>query len=115
MAGFAAVGMGFYVVAPNLILSALSLLLLAACPLLMLLMMNVMQGMSSTGERISRLTQKLLRDVSKNNMFSRDEQLAQLREQLQGLQEQQSDIASQINVLEQAERQSTFDTVQSEQ
>ncbi len=75
MAGLAAVGMRFYVVAPNLIFSALSLLLLAACPLLMLLMMNAMQGMNSTDERISRLAPRLLRNVSKNNMFSRDEQL----------------------------------------
>lgn len=67
-------GMEFHVVASNLVLSALSLLLLAACPLLILPMMNAMQSMNRTGERISRLTQRLLRDVS-NNMFSRDEQL----------------------------------------
>jgi cell division protein FtsB len=44
-----------------------------------------------------------------SSILSREEQLAQLREQMQNLQEQQKVIARHIDILEQNERQSTFD------
>lgn len=44
LAGLAAVGVGLYVVRPDLVLSALPLLLLAACPLSMLFMGRMMGG-----------------------------------------------------------------------
>lgn len=43
LAGLAAVGIGIYVVAPNLAAAAIPILLLAACPLSMLLMMVMMK------------------------------------------------------------------------
>lgn len=42
--GLAAVGLGIWVVAPNLVVGVLPLLLIAACPLSMLLMMRGMSG-----------------------------------------------------------------------
>ena len=44
LAGLAVVGAGILVIAPGLIIGALPLLLLAACPLSMLLMMRGMNG-----------------------------------------------------------------------
>lgn len=44
LAGLAAVGVGLWVVAPNLIGAALPLLLVAACPLSMFFMMRGMSG-----------------------------------------------------------------------
>jgi hypothetical protein len=46
-AGLAAVGVGIYVVAPNLAAAALPFLILAICPLLMLLIMRSMQDVRS--------------------------------------------------------------------
>ncbi len=43
LAGLAAVGVGIYLVAPDLVVAALPILLLAACPLSMVLMMWSMQ------------------------------------------------------------------------
>ena len=48
LAGLAVVGVGIFLVAPGLALAALPLLLLAACPLSMLLMMKSMGGMQGT-------------------------------------------------------------------
>lgn len=76
LAGLAAVGVGIAVFAPKLALGALPLLLLAACPLSMLLMMNAVQVMNSMGERTNHLIPRRLRDTSTSNMLSRDEQLA---------------------------------------
>lgn len=43
-AGLAAVGLALYLVAPNVAYAALPLLILAACPLSMVLMMKMMSG-----------------------------------------------------------------------
>ncbi len=43
LAGLATVGVGIYLVAPDLVLTALPILLLAACPLSMVLVMRSMQ------------------------------------------------------------------------
>jgi uncharacterized protein YlxW (UPF0749 family) len=106
LAGLAAVGVGIAFLAPKLALGALPLLLLAACPLSMLLMMATMNGM---GERSATSTRRQLKGTTASSVLSREEQLAQLRKQLQNLQQQQEVIARQINALEQNERQSTFD------
>ena len=47
LAGLAAVGVGIYLVAPDLVAAALPILLLAACPLSMVLMMWSMQHTQS--------------------------------------------------------------------
>lgn len=47
LVGLAATGVGVYLVAPDLVLAALPILLLAACPLSMLLMMWGMQHAQS--------------------------------------------------------------------
>lgn len=106
LAGLAAVGVGIAFLAPKLALGALPLLLLAACPLSMLLMMVTMNGM---GQRSATSTRRQLKGTTASSVLSRSEQLAQLREQLQNLQQQQEVIARQINALDQNERQSTFD------
>lgn len=49
LAGVAVVGLGAWVIAPNLIGAALPLLLLAVCPLSMLLMMRGMGGRGQMG------------------------------------------------------------------
>ncbi len=50
LAGLAAVGVGVYVFAPHLFAAALPLLLLAACPLSMVLMMAAMGKMGGSKE-----------------------------------------------------------------
>ncbi len=89
LAGLAAVGLGIWLVAPNLIGPALPLLLLAACPLSMLLMMRGMQGSqcATTAQQPAspagvRLTQQ--------------EQLTELKAQLAILQNRQQAIAREI-------------------
>ena len=99
LAGLAAVGVGIYVVAPELTLSALPLLLLAACPLSMLFMMKGMGGMQ--GGQCSTQGQQGQQAVGQP--LSREEQLAQLRAQLQSVGEQQTALARQIEQLQPAE------------
>jgi flagellar motor protein MotB len=108
LAGLAAVGFGIAVFAPKLALGALPLLLLAACPLSMFLMMVTMNG---KGEGSASSTRRQLKGTTASSALSREEQVAQLREQLQNLQQQQEAIASQINTLEQTQRQSAFGKV----
>lgn len=105
MAGLVAVGIGIALFAPKLVSSALPLLLLAACPLSMLLMMVAMGNM---GRGSAASTPRQLKGMPAHTALSREEQLALLREQFQSLQSQQANIASQINILEQAELQSTL-------
>lgn len=51
-----AVGVGIYLLAPNLIAAALPLLLVAVCPLSMLLMMKTMRGQeTNAGPAIARI------------------------------------------------------------
>lgn len=90
VAGLAAVGVGIAFLAPKLVLGALPLLLLAACPLSMLLMMVTINGMD---QRSATSTRRQLKGTTASSVLSREEQLAQLREQLQNLQQQQEVIA----------------------
>ena len=48
--GLSVVGLGIWLVAPNLIAAAIPLLLIAVCPVSMLLMMKAMGGGSETAE-----------------------------------------------------------------
>ncbi|MGG6295707.1 DUF2933 domain-containing protein [Leptolyngbya sp. AN02str] len=99
LVGLVAVGIAIALLAPQLTLSALPLLLLAACPLSMLLMMVMMNRMDK--DSMSASSPRSVNSLPASTPLSRDEQLAQLREHLQQLQTQQEAIARQINTLEQ--------------
>lgn len=86
LAALAAVGAGIFAVAPDLALAALPILLLAICPLSMMFMMRGMQ--QNGGEEGERQEAGL----------TREEQLAQLREQ-------QAALTDEIDGLEQEEPQ----------
>lgn len=90
LAGLGAAGVGVYLVAPGLAVAALPLLLLAVCPLSMLLMMKGMQGgqCETQGRRAS--------SQEADAGPTREEQIARLRGQ-------QADLADRIGALEQEE------------
>jgi hypothetical protein len=89
IAGLAGVGVGIYLVAPDLVVAALPILLLAACPLSMLIMMWGMQGAHGKDQRASQEA-----DAS----LTREEHLTRLRWQ-------QAALTERINELEQDETQ----------
>jgi hypothetical protein len=89
IAGLAAVGIGIYFVAPNLVAAALPILVLAICPLSMLLMMWGMQGGHSEDQQASQEVDAGL---------TREEHLTRLRWR-------QAALAERINELEQDEPQ----------
>jgi septal ring factor EnvC (AmiA/AmiB activator) len=95
LVGLAAVGLGVWVVAPDLVGLALPLLILLACPLSMLFMARGMQGGQSASqpEQASRPA-----DVR----LTRDEQLTELKAQLAIAQTRQQAIAREIAELEAA-------------
>ncbi|MBI3979687.1 MAG: DUF2933 domain-containing protein [Chloroflexi bacterium] len=95
VAGLAALGLGIWVVAPNLVGAALPLLLLAACPLSMLLMMRGMQH----GQCESHPAP--VRQPARPEL-TRAQQLAELKTQLVVLQAQHETIAREIARLEAA-------------
>ena len=95
LAGLAAVGLGVWIVAPNLIGAALPLLLLAACPLSMLVMARGMQG-----GQCSMPPRQEQRPAGVR--LTRDEQLAELKAQLTIAQTRQEAIAREIAELEAA-------------
>ena len=88
IAGLAALGVGTYVVAPNLAAAAVPLLLLAICPLSMVLMMWGMQRGGGTEGRAPREVDEA--DAG----LTREEHLARLRTE-------QADLAGRIGELEQ--------------
>lgn len=90
LAGLAAVGVGVWVVAPGWVGAALPLLLLAACPLSMLLMMRGRQGAQCAPQAAPPPPPAL----------TRDEQVAELKAQLATVQAQQEALAQQIAALE---------------
>jgi hypothetical protein len=92
LAGLAATGVAIYLFAPNLIAAALPILLLAVCPLSMLLMMLTMKDMQGhQGEaRERQLSQE------NDTGLTREEQIARLRAQ-------QAALAVQIDALERSE------------
>jgi hypothetical protein len=93
LAGLAAVGVGIYFVTPDLVLAALPILLLAACPLSMLLMMWAMRGGPSEDQQASQEADAGL---------TREEHLTRLRWQ-------QAALADRIDELEQDEPQPARD------
>ncbi len=89
IAGLAAVGVGIYFVAPDLVVAALPILVLAICPLSMLVMMWAMRGGHSEDRQASREADAGL---------TREERLTRLRWQ-------QAALAERINELQQDEPQ----------
>ena len=87
LAGLAAVGVGIYLVAPDLVLAALPILLLVACPLSMLLMMWSMQHTHGQGQQPPQ---------EPDGEHTHEERIAQLRAQ-------QAALADQIGALEERE------------
>ena len=92
LVGLAVVGLAVWVVAPQLVLAALPLLLIVACPLSMLVMMGRMRG----GQ------------PAQANQFpaegrTRDEHVGELRSRLLSVQAEQEAIARQIAEIESPE------------
>lgn len=87
LAGLAAVGVGIYLVAPDLVVAAIPLLLLAACPLSMVLMMWSMQHAQGQGQQTPQ---------DPDLDLTREEQIAQLRTH-------RAALADQLGALEQEE------------
>ena len=102
LAGLAAVGVGIYVFAPDMVVGALPLLLLAACPLSMLVM-----GRGMMGGQCPTLTQQAAPPERTGQpvavQLTRDEQLAELKSQLTILEVRQRAIAREIVALEGAD------------
>ena len=96
LAGLGVVGLGIYLVAPELVAASLPILLLAACPLSMLFMMKAMQGSPGKAQG-DNAVRKDGADPS-----SRDEDLARLRARQVGL-------ADQIDALERDESRAARD------
>ena len=88
LAGLGAVGVGLYLVAPG-VAAALPLLLLAVCPLSMLLMMKGTRG-SRCGTRGQQMPEETGAGIT------REEQVTRLRMQ-------QADLADRIEALKQEE------------
>jgi hypothetical protein len=86
LAGLALLGVAIYLIAPNLIAAALPTLLLAACPLSMLLMMWGMQHTQGQGQQTTHEPEVSL---------TREEQISRLRAQ-------QAALAERIDALEQS-------------
>ena len=95
LGGLAVVGLGIYLVAPGVALAVAPFLLQAACPLSMLLMMRGMGGQCTTTPQAQPTAVPA---------GSREEQLVQLRRQLEDVQAQQATLAGRIAELQAAER-----------
>ncbi len=100
IAGLVVAALGTYLVAPNLLASALPLLLVAACPLSMLLMGKAMMGGQGTVPATldSRLDQPIPSPTEAG--LDRDERVAQLQAQLQSLGQQQAELTLQLARIE---------------
>ncbi len=92
LVGLAVVGLAVWVVAPHLVLAALPLLLIVACPLSMLVMMGRMRG----GQPV-QVNQSPAMDRT------RDEQVGELQSRLLSVQAEQEAIARQIAEIESPE------------
>ena len=92
LVGLAVVGLAVWVVAPQLVLAALPLLLIVACPLSMLVMMGRMRG----GQPV-QVNQSPAMDRT------RDEQVGELQSRLLSVQAEQEAIARQIAEIESPE------------
>jgi len=101
LAGLAAVGVAVLVFQPQLIGRALPLLLVAACPLSMLLMMGGMAKMGGKPASVPSLPESSVAGGGS----SRDEQLADLRAQLVDVHAREAALTAYIRALEQPEPQ----------
>ena len=90
LASLAAVGVGAYLFAPDLVAAALPILLLAVCPLSMLLMMWAMQHAQDRGQQTTQ---------EPDGGLAREERIVRLRTQ-------QATLANQIEALEREEARS---------
>lgn len=100
IAGLVVAALGTYLIAPNLLASALPLLLLAACPLSMLLMGRAMMGRQGTAPAVSgsRLDPPIPSPAEAG--LDRDERVTQLHAQLQSLGQQQAELTRQLARIE---------------
>lgn len=96
--GLAVAGLVVLAVAPGLVGSVLPLLLVAACPLMMLFMMR--GGHGGHGGHCSTEPARTGRPAGQE--VSRDEQLVELKAQLASLQDRQEALAREIAALEAA-------------
>ncbi len=94
VAGLAAVAVGLFLFQPRLFTAALPVLLVAACPLSMLLMMWGMRGMAQRAPTPIPAPQPVVDQLTPH------EQIAGLRSQLSDLQSAQLAITDQIRSLE---------------
>ena len=92
LVGLAVVGLAVWVVAPQLVLAALPLLLIVACPLSMLVMMGRMRG-----------GQPAQANQLPAEGRTRDEQVAELRSRFLSMQAEQEAIVRQIAEIESPE------------
>lgn len=99
--GLAVVGLGIWTLAPGLAAAALPLLLVAACPLSMLLMMRGRQGSQCAAQPQQTVQPEQVRQPVAIG-GSREEQLAELKVQLARVQAQQEVIAREMAQLEAA-------------
>lgn len=102
VAGLAVVGLGIWAVAPNLIGAALPLLVLAACPLSMFLMMRGMGG-GQCASQPQQTNQPEEVGQAVRPGLTRAEQLAELKAQATRLQQQHETIAREVARLEGAD------------
>ena len=86
VAGLAAVGLAVYLVAPNVAYAALPLLILAACPLSMVIMMKMMSGGKEQPEEPAE-------PVTSGSAPHNSDELAGLRTDVDRLRAQRSDAA----------------------
>jgi hypothetical protein len=94
VAGLAAVALGLFLFQPRLFTAALPVLLVAACPLSMLLMMWGMRSMAQPAPTPTAPQQRA------DQQLTPHEQIARLRSQLSDLQSAQLAITNQIRSLE---------------
>ena len=100
LAGLAGVGLAVWVVAPDLVGAALPLLLVAACPLSMLLMGRGMAGGQCSTQTQQQAAPPERADAPVAVQLTRDEQLAELKAQSTMLEVRQRAIAREIADLE---------------
>ena len=101
LVALALVGIGIWVVAPNAILKALPFLVLAACPLTMLLMALGMKRVMGGARQDSPASHE---DSPQPAQVARAERLAELEAKQAGLQREIAQVRSEIDQPEQINR-----------